>query len=148
MLWQNASAWTVATMTPSVAAAELEALQLTDGGGAFPRLAVGPEVLQPQQLGGALVQEPDVQRVLVPQREVASQRVPQRRAVGDPVAVAAPQGGEPGVEAHRRQRHLVHLDRPGEVAQPPAQGAPEPAQKRDGGIQFGARGSAPATRPR
>ena len=36
------------------AAGKLEALQFPDGGGAFPRLAVGPEILQSQQLGRRL----------------------------------------------------------------------------------------------
>ena len=68
---------------PVGAAGELEALQFPDGRGAFPRLAVGPEILQSQQLRGAFVEQPDVQRFLVPQRRGAAQRVPE----GGPSAI-------------------------------------------------------------
>ena len=79
-------------------AGKLEALQLPDGCGAFPRLAVGPEILESQQLRRALVEQPDVEPFLVPECGGPAERVPELRSVRDPVAVAAPERGEPRVE--------------------------------------------------
>ncbi len=120
------------------AAGELEPLEFPDGGGAFPRFAVGAEVLQPQQPRGALVEQRGVERLLVPERGVPAHRVPAPGAVRDPVAVAPPQRREPGVEAFRGRRGPVHLDGPAQLAQAAAECPAEPAQQRGAGIQFGA----------
>jgi len=75
MLWQKASARTVATARPSAVPVPVQVEQGADGGGTLALLAVrGEVVLTEQQLGGGVQSRPRPPPV-VPQDVSAQQRV-------------------------------------------------------------------------
>ena len=76
----------------------LQAAQGADGRGAGARPAVGQEVVLSQQRRGRCRHGVDVEAPGLPQDLPAAGGIARRTGVGDPVDVAAADGGEPGVE--------------------------------------------------
>ncbi len=93
-------------------------LERADRGRALPPLAVGREVVLPQQRPGGGVHRLDVQVPVVPQHMPAQQRVHAPVVIGDPVRVPPPDRREPRVEPVRRRCDPPHPD---VLRQPPGQ---------------------------
>ena len=70
----------------------------------------GLQTAQAQQFGGPGIHAVHVKLVVEPERLCTGQGVPMCLGVGDPVAVASPQGGEPGIKAFvgTLDRHDLH----------------------------------------
>ncbi len=100
MLWQNASARTRATSTPSSSLVHANSCRV--------RIVVAPgrglqyaaKSWRPEQRAGRGVHRLDVEGGRMRARR-RGDGVPQRDGIRDPVLVAAPDGGEPGIEAGR-----------------------------------------------
>ena len=137
MLWQNASAVTVATGQPGRGPRPLQAQQLAHGARALAPPAERGEVVLAEADPGRLVHRRHVDRPRVPERVVPAQRIGRGRVVADPVGVAPPERGEPGVEPVRGGADRPHPDvgrqQPGQRAgrrsgRPPPR--PPPARRR------------------
>ena len=126
MLWQNASAATVATATPGSARAQSRRSSVADGGRAFaPAAAERGEIMLAQARQRGLVHPVQVERAAgVPERVVAAQRVGRARVVADPVGVAPPERGEPRVEPVGRGSDGARPGRRAAAAGPAVAGPP------------------------
>ena len=114
---------TVATISPSSARPCARALpaqlpQRADGRRALARAAEGEEVVLAQQGAAGAVHRLDIEGTAVTQH-VPAQRVMRGRAVGEPIAIPAPQGPEAGIELQRDLAGGVHDDVAGQNPREP-----------------------------
>ena len=130
MLWQKASARTVAVMTPSAPRSQLQLLEGADRRRALRRLQYAAKSCSPSSGAEAAFIGVHVQRPVVPQHMAAQQRIDARRVVAHPVGVPPPDRREARVEAGGRLRDRATPVRRAAAARPAAAAACPGARPR------------------